>query len=192
MITQGKQRPSTAANGAERRSTPRRDATTLGPVSARIVGGEGVRLLDFSRHGILLESAVRLLIGVRATLRLVTIDASLTVHGRVVRSKVAKAGPSGLVYHTALALDEDLSALEAAVYEGRDTWNGVSNGASPAPATPAVTAAPSVKAAAGSERAKGGKAVGLGDETADLVLEFLATVPHDLEELRRRAAVNNW
>lgn len=189
MITQGKQRPSTAANGADRRSTPRRDATSLGPVSARIVGGDSVRLMDFSRHGILLESAVRLLIGVRATLRLVTIDATLTVHGRVVRSKVAKAGSTGLIYHTALALDEDLSALEAAAHEGRDSWSGVaagvagvSSGLAPAGANGAV----------GSERAKGGKAIAPGDETADLVLEFLATVPHDLEELRRRAAVNNW
>jgi hypothetical protein len=114
------------------------------------------------------------------------------VHGRVVRSKVAKAGSAGLIYHTALALDEDLSALEAAALEGRDTWRGVAA----APASPAAGQAAAGTSAtgapAGSERAKGGKAIALGEETADLVLEFLATVPHDLEELRRRAAVNNW
>jgi hypothetical protein len=172
----------------DRRSTPRRDAVALGPISARLLGGENVRLLDFSRRGILIESTDRLLIGAKATLRIVTVDASLMVHGRVVRSKVVQATGGGLTYHTALALDDDLSGLEAAAHEGRDVWAahaaaGGASGASPAPGQQPV---------AGSERASSpGSVTGDGD-TGDFVLEFLATVPHDLAELRRRASVNNW
>jgi hypothetical protein len=193
----------------DRRRAPRHDAQHLGSVITRVIGGGEVKLLDFSRSGVLIESDTRLAIGARATIRLTTTDASLTVRGQVVRSKVA--GLNGtLVYHTALQLEDDLTALEKNV---------------PAPAIPADAdeKAPPIDA----ERAE---AHGGGRETArdltlltkdlsqslaairadgsehaldddldtgvgapvDPILEFLATVPLDLAELRRRAAVNNW
>jgi hypothetical protein len=171
----------------DRRTTPRRDAAALGPISARLLGGENVRLLDFSRRGILIESTDRLLIGAKATLRIVTVDASLMVHGRVVRSKVVQATGGGLTYHTALALDDDLSGLEAAATEGREAWAAeaadAASGAEPGTAS---------RAGAGSERASGTASVTGDGDGEDFVHEFLATVPHDLAELRRRASVNNW
>ena len=45
---------------------------------------------------------------------------------------------------------------------------------------------------AGSEHALVDGAVTGPDASSDSVLELLANVPHDLAELRRRAAVNNW
>src|SRR5262245_2899854 len=87
----------------ERRRAPRHDAAHLGSVITRVIGGGEVKLLDFSRSGVLIESDTRLAIGAKATIRLTTTDASLTVRGEVVRSKVA--GVNGtILYHTALRL----------------------------------------------------------------------------------------
>jgi hypothetical protein len=193
----------------DRRRAPRHDATHLGSVITRVIGGGEVKLLDFSRSGVLIESDTRLAIGARATIRLTTTDASLTVRGQVVRSKVA--GLNGtLVYHTALQLEDDLTALEKNV---------------PAPAIQADAdeKAPPIEAdgadghetghetqrdltmlandlskslaairADGSEHALDDDLdTGVG-APVDPILEFLATVPLDLAELRRRAAVNNW
>src|SRR5882724_7594712 len=98
----------------DRRRAPRHDAAHLGSVITRVIGDGEVKLLDFSRSGVLIESDTRLSIGAKATVRLTTTDASLTVRGQVVRSKVA--GVNGtIVYHTALALEDDLTALEKAV-----------------------------------------------------------------------------
>lgn len=185
MITQ--RNPQHDPRHDDRRSTPRRGAAALGPISARLLGGENVRLLDFSRRGILIESTDRLLIGAKATLRIVTVDASLMVHGRVVRSKVVQAGGGGLTYHTALALDDDLSGLEAAASEGREAW-----AAQAAEAASGVAPISASMASAGSERASSSGSVTGDGDTEDFVHEFLATVPHDLAELRRRASVNNW
>jgi hypothetical protein len=160
----------------ERRSAPRHDATKLGRVVTRVVGGGEVRLLDFSRNGVLLESDQRLAIGVKVTIRITTTDASITVHGHVVRSKVA--GVNGtIVYHAALALDDDLSVLEKA--KASDAEAAKKDRPDPASAT-------------GSEHACWSDLDTGVEASSDPILEFLATVPHDLAELRRRAAVNNW
>jgi hypothetical protein len=188
MTERKKREQSSRGDGDDRRRAPRIDAHKLGTVITRVIGGGEVKLLDFSRSGVLIESDARLAIGAKATIRLTTTDASLTVRGQVVRSKVA--GVNGtIVYHTALALDDDLTALERSV---------------PAPPPPKSESATSAKDAKG----KHGKSVAAdaddGSEHAmadldsgveapvDPILEFLATVPHDLAELRRRAAVNNW
>ncbi len=190
----------------DRRRAPRHDAAHLGSVITRVIGGGEVKLLDFSRSGVLIESDTRLAIGAKATIRLTTTDASLTVRGEVVRSKVA--GVNGtLLYHTALQLEDDLTALEKNV---------------PAPAVaapPADEKAPPHRADATGDSGSDAEMVQLtndlsksmkairadGSEHAldedldtgvgppvDPILEFLATVPLDLAELRRRAAVNNW
>jgi hypothetical protein len=200
---------STSIDDDERRAAPRHDAQHLGKIITRVIGGGEVRLLDFSRTGILLEMDARLAIGAKATIRLTTTDAALTVRGEVVRSKVAGMGASGgLVYQTALHLETDLTELEKAV---------------PAPtvaaAPPADEKAPPFGAAEerlepddldlahltsnltfsmptvrgdGSEHAADEELEAGVDANLDPILEFLATVPHDLAELKRRAAVNDW
>ena len=195
----------------ERRSGKRREAHTLGPVVARLVGGSEVRLIDFSRRGVLLESETRLLIGARASIKITTTDAVVTVSGYVVRSRVAGVRDMALVYHTAMALNDDLGLLEqAAQMRERASSPEPAEEAIPelrlqvqdaedrAPAPDVLEAGPGAAYAAasadgrGSEPAYEPSTVTGSDAPAESVLEFLATVPHDLAELRRRAAVNNW
>ena len=180
MTQRQKREQSSRGDGDDRRRAPRHDANKLGSVITRVIGGGEVKLLDFSRSGILIESDARLAIGAKATIRLTTTDAALTVRGEVVRSKVA--GVNGtIVYHTALALEGDLTALEKSV---------------PAPVPKSEKAAKGAMAAAdpddGSEHAMALDLESGVEAPVDPILEFLATVPHDLAELRRRAAVNNW
>lgn len=216
--------PSPEIAGDERRTGRRRDARALGPVVARLIGGSEVRLIDFSQRGVLLESDTRLLIGARATIKITTTDAVVTVGGYVVRSRVSGVKDGALVYHTAMALNDDLTQLEQAAKRREETRKpapvsdlphamplGLSQALSHAPPhalshaagdaehgdteahASASAASPAMR---GSESASGGECIigpHLGHDTsAGAVLEFLATVPHDLAELRRRAAVNNW
>jgi hypothetical protein len=176
----------------DRRRAPRIDAAKLGSVITRVIGGGEVKLLDFSRSGVLIESDTRLSIGARATVRLTTTDASLTVRGMVVRSKVA--GVNGtIVYHTALALEDDLTALEKAVPAPK-----LARAPEPEPDLESESMEhdqPDLNlndALDGSEHAYLADLDTGVEASADPILEFLATVPHDLAELRRRAAVNNW
>jgi hypothetical protein len=216
-MTDRKKRAESTNHDDDRRRAPRHDATHLGSVITRVIGGGEVKLLDFSRSGVLIESDTRLAIGAKATIRLTTTDASLTVRGEVVRSKVA--GVNGtLLYHTALQLEDDLTALEKNV--PGDAIATVQTGQI---GPPADEKAPPHRAAASGEP---GRVIARDPELAQLtndlskslaaihgdgsehaidedpdtgvdahvdpILEFLATVPHDLAELRRRAAVNNW
>ena len=179
MERQKREQPS-RGDSDDRRRAPRHDANQLGSVITRVIGGGEVKLLDFSRTGILIESDARLAIGAKATIRLTTTDASLTVRGEVVRSKVA--GVNGtIVYHTALALQDDLSSLEKVVPAAPEK---------PAKGTDDAMAA--ADASDGSEHASSLDLESGVEAPVDPILEFLATVPHDLAELRRRAAVNNW
>jgi PilZ domain len=208
----------------DRRRAPRHDATHLGSVITRVIGGGEVKLLDFSRSGVLIESDTRLAIGAKATIRLTTTDASLTVRGQVVRSKVA--GLNGtLVYHTALQLEDDLTVLEKNVpappppAPQDDTQNTQKSEKGAHPLMLNLSSDPPPDALHDADHdpdhegghldhdlAESLAAVrGSGSEHAylddldtgvgapvDPILEFLATVPLDLAELRRRAAVNNW
>ena len=80
---------------------------------ARLVGGSEVRLMDFARRGVLLESDTRLLIGAKATIKITTTDTAISVRGHVVRSRVAGVKGGALMYHTALALEEDLGLIDS-------------------------------------------------------------------------------
>jgi hypothetical protein len=171
----------------DRRIDQRRDARALGPVVARLVGGGEVRLMDFARRGVLLESDTRLLIGAKATIKITTTDATISVRGHVVRSRVAGVRGGALMYHTALALEEDLGlsdsvapkqAASEPVFEEHEEPDDLADTAD--------------LLIAGSERALTAMAVTGPDASSDPVLELLANVPLDLAELRRRAAVNNW
>jgi len=184
----------------DRRRAPRHEAAKLGKIITRVIGGGEVKLLDFSRTGVLIESDTRLSVGQKATIRLTMTDASVAVCGRVVRSRVAGvSGVTGsIVYHTALALDDDLTALERNLpaskedrkSETRPPTNGSAHGSNVK--TEAKTGHVGDDDDAGSEHAYLTELdTGVG-ASVDPILEFLATVPHDLAELRRRAAVNNW
>jgi hypothetical protein len=190
----------------DRRRAPRHDAVHLGSVITRVIGGGEVKLLDFSRSGVLIESDTRLAIGAKATIRLTTTDASLTVRGEVVRSKVA--GVNGtLLYHTALQLEDDLTALEKNVLvepvadppadekappHRADATGDSGSDVEMAQLTSDLSKSMKAIRADGSEHALDEDLdTGVGPPV-DPILEFLATVPLDLAELRRRAAVNNW
>ena len=170
----------------DRRIDQRRDARALGPVVARLVGGGEVRLMDFARRGVLLESDTRLLIGAKATIKITTTDTTISVRGHVVRSRVAGVKGGSLMYHTALALDEDLGLIKAvAPVETQEP-------AFDEPDEPDELADTADLLIGGSERALTATAVTGPDAPSESVLELLANVPLDLAELRRRAAVNNW
>jgi len=170
----------------DRRIDRRHDARALGPVVARLVGGSEVRLMDFARRGVLLESDTRLLIGAKATIKITTTDTTISVRGHVVRSRVAGVKGGSLMYHTALALDEDLGLIKAvAPVETQEP-------AFDEPDEPDELADTADLLIGGSERALTATAVTGPDAPSESVLELLANVPLDLAELRRRAAVNNW
>ena len=97
----------------DRRIDQRHDARALGPVVARLVGGSEVRLIDFARRGVLLESDTRLLIGAKATIKITTTDTTISVRGQVVRSRVAGVKGGALMYHTAMALEEELGLADS-------------------------------------------------------------------------------
>jgi hypothetical protein len=169
----------------DRRTDQRLDAAALGPVVARLVGGSEVRLMDVARRGVLLESDTRLLIGAKATIKITTTDTTISVRGHVVRSRVAGVKGGALVYHTALALDEELGLVDSIA--PRKVEQPLFD--TDEPDELADTADLLI---GGSEHASAAVAVTGPDASSESVLELLANVPLDLAELRRRAAVNNW
>ena len=97
----------------DRRGGVRHAARSLGSVTARIIGGSQVDLVNFSSRGVLFECDSRLLIGARASVRITTTDANLVVTGRVVRSRVKGLVNGALRYDAALVLDKDLALAPA-------------------------------------------------------------------------------
>jgi hypothetical protein len=101
---------------------------------ARLGGGAGteVRLIDLSRGGARFESESRLLPGSTVAIRLVTPDSTLVMHGRVVRSRVARLEHGGLGYDAAIAFEKPLKHLAdeqdeppAAATANRPRWREV-------------------------------------------------------------------
>ncbi len=103
------------AAGADRRAGARQAARSLGSVTARIIGGSVVDLVNFSSRGVLFECDSRLLIGARASVRITTPEANLIVTGRVVRSRVKGLVNGALRYDAALVLDAELNLTPAIV-----------------------------------------------------------------------------
>ena len=97
--------------GEDRRANTRHAARSLGEVTARIIGGSQVDLVNFSNRGVLFECDSRLLIGARASVRITTTDANLIVSGRVVRSRVKGLVNGALRYDAALVLDTELGLV---------------------------------------------------------------------------------
>jgi hypothetical protein len=176
--------PADDAAGHERRTETRHDAKRLGEVTARLIGGSGVRLVNFSNRGILLESDSRLLIGQRASVRITTKDASVMVTGRVVRSRVKGLVNGVLLYDAGLNLDSELSLAPAEMLE---------------PAADSEAAAQTDDRA--SEQAAD-SSLDLDDSSVvvgtrqpmedEAMLQLFASVPQDLAELRRLAVDNQW
>ena len=67
--------------GEERRASVRHAARSLGSVTARIIGGSEVDLVNFSNRGVLFECDSRLLIGARTSVRITTPDDNLIISG---------------------------------------------------------------------------------------------------------------
>jgi hypothetical protein len=104
-------------SGEDRRGSLRHAARALGSVTARIIGGSQVDLVNFSSRGVLFECDSRLLIGARASVRITTTDANIIVTGRVVRSRVKGLVNGALRYDAALVLDTELG-LAPPILEG--------------------------------------------------------------------------
>ncbi len=91
----------------DRRDGVRHDARKLGTLTARLIGGSEVSLVNFSNRGVLFECDSRLLIGVRASVS-PRLTRRVMVTGKVVRSRVKGLVNGALRHDAALALDEDL------------------------------------------------------------------------------------
>jgi hypothetical protein len=100
----------------ERRDSKRRPAADFPDLSAKLVAGPSVKLINLSRQGVLLESALRLLPGAKLTIRFNAADATLVLKGCVVRSSVAVVGPGMLLYHTGVALEAPLTLWDDDVW----------------------------------------------------------------------------
>lgn len=104
-------------DGSERRTSPRRPASLIPNLKARLVAGTEVRLVDVSRRGVLLETDTRLLPGSPIRIKFVADDANMVLKGCVVRSSVNIVSGEGLVYRTAVSFDEDISLCDASLWE---------------------------------------------------------------------------
>jgi hypothetical protein len=173
----------------ERRTETRHDAKRLGEVTARLVGGAGVRLVNFSNRGILVESDSRLQIGARASVRITTKDASIIVTGIVVRSRVKGLVNGVLLYDAGLNLDSELSLVPAELESEPEAVRA--EDADPEEA--AETWADEPSASLELEGLDGSRAVEMRQPMNDeAMLQLFTTVPQDLAELRRLAASNQW
>jgi hypothetical protein len=93
-------------------------------LSAKVIAGPEVRLINVSRRGVLLETSSRLLPGAVLTMRFQAGDETLISTGAVVRSSVSTVDGEGLRYHTAVALEQPLTLCDDSLWEtgsGADT-----------------------------------------------------------------------
>lgn len=96
----------------ERRVHQRIPANLLPALSARLSGGDPVRLLDVSRRGVRLETTSHMRPGQTVCIRFVAADATVTLTAAVVRATVARLDSGGVRYETALSLAGDLLLCE--------------------------------------------------------------------------------
>lgn len=105
-----------ATGGEERRTSPRRPASAVPNLQAKLVAGPDVRLIDISRRGVLIETPTRLLPGSPVRMRFVVDANTLVLRGAVVRSAVRSVTDTGLLYLTAVAFDEDISVCDPSLW----------------------------------------------------------------------------
>jgi len=137
--------PQPAADGANRRASRRRAPAEVGLVSARLIAGSDVRLLDVSSGGARFESGTRLMPGSRVNLRLVSPHKVYHVVGRVVRSRVSNLG-GDLVYESAIQFDKTFPLLTEERTEGAEPPLGPPASEREHPATPEIDALPHLTA----------------------------------------------
>lgn len=92
----------------ERRAWPRLAAGDVPHLSARLISGLPVRLIDVSRRGVLVETSRRLLPNSAITLRFLASDASVMLRGCIVRSSVEILEGDGVMYRVAIAFEDDV------------------------------------------------------------------------------------
>ena len=117
MSTPLKHRPVDPDQGANRRQSPRRPASDIPGLKARLFAGSDVGLIDVSRRGVLIETDARLLPGSPISIKFVTTDATLVLKGTVVRSSVNIVSDKGVVYRTAVAFDEDIKLCDESLWQ---------------------------------------------------------------------------
>ncbi|MFN8057873.1 MAG: PilZ domain-containing protein [Vicinamibacterales bacterium] len=168
-------------SGAERRSSRRKMAVDLPTLSARLVAGPDVRLLDISRGGARFESDNRLLPGTSVGLRLVQNETIFLAMARVVRSRVARLESGTLRYESAVAFEKDCPLIS------EDEMPSLGAGL----ATPVEPVEP-VQADAPSEVAPAHEPKGRASKDAAKVLTFTALVPSAMPDVRRLLVTNRW
>jgi len=98
---------SDAKDGKERRRDERRSAHETPQLTARLVGGATVKLLNLSPRGVLLETTAALPPGRSVSLRFIALDAELVLTGCVVRSSVGALTGSSICYQTAVTFGQE-------------------------------------------------------------------------------------
>lgn len=128
-----RRRPEPDDSGENRRQSPRRPASAIPNLTARLFAGSDVRLVDVSRRGVLIETDARLLPNSPISIKFVTTDTTVVLKGSVVRSSVNIVSDKGVVYRTAVAFEEDIALCDESLW------------AEPEPVAPPVEDAPPLK-----------------------------------------------
>lgn len=89
----------------ERRAELRVPASTLGDVRTRLIGGSDFALVNYTPTSIYGESASRLLVGARISVRLATATLNAILTGRVVRSSLTHMKDGVPHYEVAVSLE---------------------------------------------------------------------------------------
>jgi hypothetical protein len=92
----------------DRRAESRAQATSLGDVSSRLVGGSDLTLLNFTSRSLYGQATSRLLIGSRISVRLATGGLQTVVTGHVVRCSLTELVGGVPRYEVAVALDREV------------------------------------------------------------------------------------
>ena len=102
-------------SGAERRQWPRIPASLLSNVTASIIAGPDVRLVNLSRGGALMEVAARYPMRSKVRLKLIRPGGGVTqVHGTVSWAKVASISNGKINYLLAVIFESAIDDLSAA------------------------------------------------------------------------------
>jgi hypothetical protein len=141
-------------------------------LTARVVDGPQVRLIDISQRGALVETALHLRPGRPVSIRFVAADTTFTLTGAVVRSSVAVLDDQGVKYHTALSFKKDVQFCPDP------------------PLANGLASEPSATAAAGLATAPAGHP-GADSMTADVMM-MVAAPGETGEALRERLLANSW
>ena len=121
----------------DRRRHPRLSAEAVSFLSAQLVGGARVKLLDVSHGGVRLETARHVRPGQTLAVRFTLGDEIVTVAAAVVRATVSSLASDRICYETALQLLEEPGREQfqlALVSRGREAHEALPD---PAPAMPA-------------------------------------------------------